>query len=326
MNIEKFISTSNNLAPAGWKHPKHILDAVAAAKRDRNRKARQARDGSSGDKPTQKTQEGRTAQQYTPDMDTKMLIELRKLGYTAAQALFIIRNCGTGSGGFGEGNDCAKGKAGKDGDGDGQFEGSDGKGSGGKKIKGKDGDRESGGDKKSGKAQRGPAGTKTPQVLEAITDAADRQEFADTALALSAAYDEVDAAQGKVDKARTGKPSEYKRALKERKEAKAKRDDLQGKMDRIAKPYDIDPDYAFEAVVTLKKEGKDISDYSGELGEEMKELTLEELEEGATESTVDEPEPPKKKSSRSFAHRLMQLRKSGVPVTVAIRIARGQND
>ena len=69
---------------------------------------------------------------YTPGMIRHTIEELRNLGYTAEQARFIIRNCGTGAGGFSEGNDCAKGKASKDGDGDGEFEGDKG-GGGGKK-------------------------------------------------------------------------------------------------------------------------------------------------------------------------------------------------
>ena len=75
---------------------------------------------------------------YTPGMIRHTIEELRNLGYTAEQARFIIRNCGTGAGGFSEGNDCAKGKAGKDGDGDGEFEGDKG-GGGGKKGGGGEG-------------------------------------------------------------------------------------------------------------------------------------------------------------------------------------------
>lgn len=68
MDIKKFISTKDSLAPRGWEKPKHILDAL------KKRREAQKR---SGDR--------------------------------------LVRNCGTGAGGFQPGNDCSAGDgSGKD--------------------------------------------------------------------------------------------------------------------------------------------------------------------------------------------------------------------
>lgn len=151
------------------------------------------------------------------------------------------RNCGTGSGGFQPGNDCAKG----DGGGDSSPQG-EGKTSGGTE-----------------------GGSSTPAYLGQISDPADRREFVTTALALSKAYDSVDRAQSDAQKARRESDQKlYRQKLAEAKSAQKELDSLQAKIDGLAERHNIDPDYAFEAVVTLAKEGKDITDYKEDPSEE----------------------------------------------------------
>lgn len=170
------------------------------------------------------------------------------------------RNCGTGAGGFQPGNDCAKGGGGGE--------------SGG-------GSSPQGGSQASG----GTAGSSsTPVYLKNIGDAADRAEFVTTALALSRAYDNVDRAQSDAQKARReGDQKLYRQKLAEAKSAQQQLDSLQARIDSLAERHNIDPDYAFEAVVTLVKEGTDISDYKEDPSEQMKMMEADE-----SESEVDE--------------------------------------
>lgn len=168
------------------------------------------------------------------------------------------RNCGTGAGGFQPGNDCAKGGGG----------GNASPQGGGKTSAGTEG------------------GSGTPAYLGQISDPADRREFVTTALALSKAYDSVDRAQSDAQKARReGDQKLYRQKLAEAKSAQKELDSLQAKIDGLAERHNIDPDYAFEAVVTLAKEGKDISDYK----EDESEKPIEDPTEEPMENTeVDE--------------------------------------
>ena len=162
------------------------------------------------------------------------------------------RNCGTGSGGFQAGNDCAKGDGGDGGGG--------GKGGGG-----------------GGGGGGAGGGSSTPAYLDNISDQADRSEFATTAMALSKAYDDVERARDAASDARRAKNQKvYRAELAKAKAAEKTRDSLRAKLDGLADKHNIDSDYAFEAVVTLAKEGHDISGGGdGELGEPMIEDPIE---------------------------------------------------
>jgi len=380
MNIDKFISTSKNLAPAGWKHPQHILDAVSKAKRGRTGKVRKTEKSPSGSKPTQKNQERQSRHLYTSDMDTTRFIELRKLGYTTDQALFIIRNCGTGAGGFSEGNDCAKGKAGKDGDGDGEFEGGSSNGAGAKSSRGstksrvdlKEFDEVDRDDTKAVDALYKKAIDESERLGGMIADANDadmdlnddprretdvdsdeykawrsEKEEAERIItegtkSYNALIDRADSLKGFTSSA----IAQDKKDRERKEEAKKRQAELAAKpkFKRPRKPKGprtsarvADEIKELEETERLGKAlgfelvdedtGKAVRDPSivaqiKELKKEQKKLEQEEKK--AAKNKARESKPSRRK--RSFAHRLMELRKSGVPVTVAIRMARGQND
>ena len=381
MSIDKFISTSKNLAPAGWKHPKHILDAVAAAKRDLKQKARQAPDQSSSDESTQKTQEGRTAGQYTADMDTKMLIELRKLGYTAAQAVFIIRNCGTGSGGFQPGNDCAKGKAGKDGDGDGEFEGGGSKGAGGgsadtkSRVDRKEFDEVDKNDTKSVDALYKKAAAEQDR-LGAMLDDANDEEFAlndDSRREADVNSDEYkswvadmkenerirkevapayDALRKRTESlkdftssgiAKEAARAEKSRQQKEAKEAARKKQEELDKQPKVKAPRKPRGPRTAARVAEEIKEVEDLERLTKVLGfkivddegkevrdpavvKQLKDLKREQKELERQEKKAAKEKAKTSAKKRSFTHRLIELRRTGIPAAVAIRMARGDDD
>lgn len=380
MNIDKFISTSKNLAPSGWKHPQHILDAVAKGKQGRTGKVRKTEKSSSGSKPTQKNQERQSRHLYTSDMDTTRFMELRKLGYTTDQALFIIRNCGTGAGGFSEGNDCAKGKAGKDGDGDGEFEGGSSNGAGAKSSRGstksrvdlKEFDDVDRNDTKAVDALYKKAIAESQRLGGMITDAEDadmdlnddprretdvdsdeykawrseKQEveriITEGTKSYEALIDRADSLKGSTSSAiaQDKKDRERAEAAKKRQAELA----AKPKFKRPRKPKGprtsarvADEIKELEETERLAKglglevvdedTGKSVRDPSivaqiKELKKEQKKLEQEEKKAAKTKARKSKPSRRK----RSFTHRLMELRKSGVPVTVAIRMARGQND
>lgn len=311
MSIDKFISTSKNLAPSGWKHPQHILDAVAKAEPGRTNKVRKAEKSSSGSKPTQKNQERQSRHLYTSDMTATRLLELRELGYTTAQALFIIRNCGTGSGGFSEGNDCAKGKAGKDGDGDGEFEGGEGVKSSSKGSKSKvdlpDVDRDD--PKAVDKAIKGLA-----KERKRLRDSLGELDQASLKLNEDPRREaDKDSSEFKAWQA---EDEELKNAIKagdERWRA------IQDRMTAL-QPYtseQVARTKADQAAAEAAKKARS--------RKRRAQRVLAKADEEAGNAAREAAEK-ERKGKRSFADRLMELRNSGVPVTVAIRMARGQND
>jgi hypothetical protein len=211
---------------------------------------------------------------YTPGMMRHAIEELRNLGYTAEQARFIIRNCGTGAGGFGEGNDCAKGKAGKDGDGDGEFEGDKGGGGG-----------------KGGK----------PRQTEGTSE-------------------EVSGERAEIKRILDQAPrvAEVQKGIEETKK----------KIKNLRRSYkkNPDPDKVREEKAEIKKlfaleaEAEGLPDINDLVEAGVK---VEEEKPARPKSRRQSGKPRKK---RSFSHRLMELRKAGLPISVAIRMSREDGD
>lgn len=314
---------------------------------------------------------------YTPGMIRHTIEELRNLGYTAEQARFIIRNCGTGAGGFSEGNDCAKGKAGKDGDGDGEFEG----------------DKGDGGGKKGGGGQGGKVSGERAEMQQILDDAPRarevRKEIEETKKKIKALRasqnrkpdrakekEEMDAVSEliKLEKEAKGLPSEYDIELatdwmenpptpptgdeefgkpleplltdeelaaadeaqaksneaileKIRKEAPRAREvqkqikETKKKIKALRASQTRKPDRAkaeeekaaFDKLFALEKEAKGLPNENDLLEAGVK---------------VEEEKPARRQSrkKRSFSHRLMELRKAGLPISVAIRMSRDDGD
>jgi len=323
---------------------------------------------------------------YTPGMIRHTIEELRNLGYTAEQARFIIRNCGTGAGGFSEGNDCAKGKAGKDGDGDGEFEGDKGDG-GGKK----------GGGGEGGKSRQ------TEGTSEEVSDErAELQRIIDQAPRVAEVQKQIKELKNKIKSLRrsqTMKPDRDKareemaawdKLLPLEKEAEGlpSEYDIEAARDELENPYtpsDLDEemkpleplftdeelaaaekarDEEEEAILEkirkdapraleVQKQIKEIKNKIKSLRrsqtmkpdrdkarEEMAEFDklfkLEEEAKGLPSEydlveagvKVEEAKPARRQSrkKRSFSHRLMELRKAGLPISVAIRMSRENGD
>jgi hypothetical protein len=282
---------------------------------------------------------------YTPGMIRHTIEELRNLGYTAEQARFIIRNCGTGAGGFQEGNDCAKGKAGKDGDGDGEFEGDKG-GGGGKKGGGGDGG-------KGGKPRQ------TEGTSEEVSgERAEMQKILDDAPRAREVRKEIEETKKKIKNLRASqKKNPDREKVREEKAAIKKLFALEDEAKGLPSEYDIELAMAWEeetdplpvdsdglpgtplqplftedelkaaeAAMDSESDGPPPSQpfwdrEMSRLPKEQKEL-LEKQEKKASRP----PKSGKSRKKRSFSHRLMELRKAGLPISVAIRMSREDGD
>jgi len=226
---------------------------------------------------------------YTPGMIRHAIEELRNLGYTAEQARFIIRNCGTGAGGFSEGNDCAKGKAGKDGDGDGEFEG----------------DKGDGGGKKGGKSRQ------TEGTSEEVSDErAELQRIIDQAPRVAEVQKQI---------------KELKNKIKSLRRSQTMKPDPAKEREEMA---------AWDKLFPLEEEAQGLPDINDliEAGVKVEEAKparrqpRRQRREDAGEGTPAESASGKPRKKRSFSHRLMELRKAGLPISVAIRMSREDGD
>jgi predicted transcriptional regulator len=323
---------------------------------------------------------------YTPGMMRHAIEELRNLGYTAEQARFIIRNCGTGAGGFGEGNDCAKGKAGKDGDGDGEFEGDKGGGGGkgGKPRQTEGTSEEVSGERaeikrildqapRVAEVQKGIEETKkkiknlrrsykkNPDPDKVREEKAEiKKLFALEAEAerLPSPYDVQEAMDWEEEPAPTGdeelgKPLEplfTDDELAAADKANAKREEAILEQIRKDAPRALEVQKGIEEakkkIKNLRKSYKknpDPDKVREEKAEIKKLFALEAEAEGLPDINdlveagvkVEEEKPARPKSrrqsgkprkKRSFSHRLMELRKAGLPISVAIRMSREDGD
>jgi ribosomal protein L7Ae-like RNA K-turn-binding protein len=323
---------------------------------------------------------------YTPGMMRHAIEELRNLGYTAEQARFIIRNCGTGAGGFGEGNDCAKGKAGKDGDGDGEFEGDKGGGGGkgGKPRQTEGTSEEVSGERaeikrildqapRVAEVQKGIEETKkkiknlrrsykkNPDPDKVREEKAEiKKLFALEAEAerLPSPYDVQEAMDWEEEPAPTGdeelgKPLEplfTDDELAAADKANAKREEAILEQIRKDAPRALEVQKGIEEIKkkikNLRrsyKKNPDPDKVREEKAEIKKLFALEAEAEGLPDINdlveagvkVEEEKPARPKSrrqsgkprkKRSFSHRLMELRKAGLPISVAIRMSREDGD
>jgi predicted transcriptional regulator len=339
------------------------------------------------DKRKQKTKREGNPIMYTPGMMRHAIEELRNLGYTAEQARFIIRNCGTGAGGFSEGNDCAKGKAGKDGDGDGEFEGDKGGGGG-----------------KGGKPRQ------TEGTSEEVSgERAEIQRILDQAPRVAEVQKGIEETKKKIKSLRRSyKKNPDPDKVREEKAEIKKLFALEAEAERLPSPYDVqeamdweeetdplpigsdgmpgkpleplftddelaaaDKANAKEQEAILKQIRKDAPralevqkgieetkkkiknlrrsykkkpdqvKVEEEKAEIKKLLALEaeaeglpdinDLVEAGVKVEEEKPARPRRQSGkprkkRSFSHRLMELRKAGLPISVAIRMSREDGD
>jgi predicted transcriptional regulator len=323
---------------------------------------------------------------YTPGMMRHAIEELRNLGYTAEQARFIIRNCGTGSGGFSEGNDCAKGKAGKDGDGDGEFEGDKGGGGGkGGKPRQTEGTSEEVSGERAEIQKILDDAPRAREVQKQIKESKNKIKNLRRSYKKNPDPDKVREEKAEIKKLfaleaeAEGLPSEYdiEYAMDWEEEPAPTGDEELGKpleplftddelaaadkanakeQEAILKQIRKDAPRALEVQKGIEETKKKIKNLrrsykkkpdqvkvEEEKAEIKKLLALEAEAEGLPDINdlveagvkVEEEKPARPKSrrqsgkprkKRSFSHRLMELRKAGLPISVAIRMSREDGD